>query len=113
MSTAEVWAAGGVQLAREMLEQFDAVLLLEESRRWPQLLAASLNWSSALAIPHLRASAAAPRADAPADDGAAALFAEHNQMDVELYKYAQRIERADLEFHRVRPDTGFRGPGAS
>ena len=95
MSTAEVRAAGGARLAREMLEQFDAVLLLEEAGRWPPLLAASLNWTRGLAIPHLRASGGS----AAADDGIGALLAEHNQMDEELYDYARRIERVDVEFH--------------
>lgn len=99
MPAAEVRAVGGVQLAREMLEQYDAVLLLEEARRWPQLLAASLNWSQALAIPHLRASSARSEGGAAAADldGGTALLAEHNQMDAEVYAYGRRIERVDFK----------------
>lgn len=120
MSAAEVRAAGGLQRAKAMLEQYDAVLILEEAARWPRLLAASLNWSDAVPVPHLRRSsssssiAARPGAVATADAGpppgaAAAPTADdehallmlHNRLDTELYEYARRIERVDMEYHKL------------
>ena len=112
MSAAQVRAADGLQRAKAMLEQYDAVLILEEAARWPTMLAASLNWSASVPIPHLRRSAsigaradAATTADAgrappgAATDDESTLLAQHNRLDTELYEYARRIEKADREYH--------------
>ena len=96
---AAVRAAGGLRLAKERLEQFDAVLLLEGAARWPRLLAAALNWSRTPSIPHLRRSARPATGGDASADREAALLARHNRLDAQLYEYARRIERADAAFH--------------
>lgn len=117
LPAAEVRAAGGLERAKAMLEQYDAVLILEEAARWPRMLAASLNWSASVPIPHLRRSAsiiARPNAATTTDVGRAPsglavptaedehkLLAQHNRLDMELYEYARRIEQVDREYHNL------------